>query len=67
MTKESYPQCKIAINYAANCEVGSNPMIFGIIAETLIKLICNSSAEKIQNMDIKTFAEEYIRKINLQY
>lgn len=67
MTKESYPQCEIAINYAANCEVGSNPMIFGIIAETLIKLICNSSAEKIQNMDIKTFAEEYIRKINLQY
>lgn len=67
MTKESYAQCEIAINYAANCEVGSNPMIFGIIAETLIKLICDSSVEKIQNMDIKTFTEEYIRNIYLQY
>ncbi len=62
MAKNSYPQCEIAINYAANCEVGSSPIIFEVIAETITKLICSSSEEEIQNMNIETFTKKYVRK-----
>jgi hypothetical protein len=67
MNGGKYPQCDIGIDYAANCEVGSSPFIFGAIAEILIKLICDSSAEKISDLGIEAFTEQYISKINLQY
>lgn len=67
MNEKNYPQCEIKIEYAANCEVGSSPIIFGVIAEMLVKLICSSSIEELSNMDIETFTTKYVRKINLQY
>lgn len=67
MNEEDYPQCEIKIEYAANCEVGSSSMIFGIIAEILVKLIGSSSLEEIASMSIETFTAKYVKKINLQY
>ena len=65
--KESYPQCNIIFEDSANCEVGSSPMIFGIIAEIIINIIFSGSVDEILNLDIKTFTKLYVKNINLQY
>lgn len=65
--KNVYPQCHILFEYAANCEVGSSPMIFGIIAEIITNLICTSSLDEIHNISIDSFTEKYARNIGLCY
>ncbi len=67
LEKEFYPQCKITIEDSANCEVGSSPMIFGMIADIIVNLIYTSSEYEIYNMDIETFSEQYIKNTKLKY
>lgn len=65
--KESYPQCDIMFEDAANCEVGSSPMLFGIIAEIVVNLICTGTEDEISNMNIEEFTEQYASKCKLIY
>lgn len=65
--KENYPQCDICFDYAANCEVGSSPMIFEIIAEMIMEIIYANSVKEIFNMSIEDFTQKYVRNINLCY
>ena len=65
--KKVFPQCDISFEYAANCEIGSSPMLFGIIAEIIINIICTCTMEELFNMDIEKFTEEYIKKVSLRY
>lgn len=67
LKKESFPQCDIFIEDSANCEVGSSPMIFGIIAEIMINLISSGEEDAILNLDIETFTKLYVNNINLKY
>lgn len=67
LKKDRYPQCNIVIGDAANCEVGSSPMIFGIMADIMIDLICTGSEDEFVNMDIETFTGKYVKNIHLQY
>lgn len=61
LDKEKYPQCIISFENAANCEVGSSPMLFGMIAELIVDLICTSSKEDVLNMNIEDFTKQYIK------
>lgn len=61
LEKEKYPQCVISFENAANCEVGSSPMLFGMIAELIVDLICTSSKEDVLNMNIEDFTKQYIK------
>lgn len=65
--KESYPQCNIIFEDSANCEVGSSPMFFGIIAEIIVNIIFGGSIDEILNLDVETFTKLYVKNINLQY
>lgn len=67
LEKESYPQCSIIIEESAHCEVGSSPIVFGIIADIIANIICVNSENEILNMDIETFTKQYVKTINLQY
>lgn len=67
LEKEYYPQCKIMIEDSANCEVGSSPMIFGMIANIIVNLIYTGSEDKIYNMDIETFTKQYMKDTKLKY
>ncbi len=59
--KEYYAQCKIIIEDSANCEVGSSPMFFGIIANIMVNIIASNSIHKIFDMDIETFTKQYVK------
>ena len=61
LDKETYPQCVISFEDAANCEVGSSPMLFGMVAELIVDLICTSSKDDILAMDIEDFTKQYIK------
>lgn len=61
LKKNKYPQCKIVFEYAANCEVGSSPMIYRLISEIVINMIFENVYEKIIDMDIKTFTEQFAK------
>ena len=63
--QERCPQCRISFLYAANCEVGSSPMLFGIIAEIIIKIICTGSINELPGMDQEAFTERYIKQYHL--
>lgn len=65
--KDRYPQCKIIFGHAANCEVGSSPMIYRLISEMMIDMIFENAYEKIMDMDIKTFTERSAQNIGLHY
>ena len=65
ITKTTYPNCEINFEYAANCEIGSSPMIFGVIAEMIINLIDTSSIEDFYYISLGEFAQKYAKKINL--
>lgn len=67
LKKESFPQCSISIEESANCEVGSSPMLFGIISNIIINIIYTSSEDEILNMSIENFTEKYVKNIGLQY
>lgn len=67
LEKGSYPQCSIIFEEAANCEVGSSPIIFGIIVDIITNIICTSSENEIRDMSIETFTKQYVRNICLQY
>ena len=64
--ERDYPQCEILVDSSANCEVGSSPVLFGIIAEMLVKLICVASAEQVMEMGAEAFALEFADKLNLR-
>ncbi len=61
LEKEKYPQCKIVIEDSANCEIGSSPMFFGMIADIIVNLIYTSSEDEIYNMNIETFTNQYMK------
>lgn len=63
--KAEYLQCDIFFDYAANCEVGSSPMIFGLIAEMLINIVYESSYNELANITIADFTKKYLKKITL--
>lgn len=65
--KEDFPQCNISFEYAANCEIGSSPMLFGIIAEIIVNIIFSSSYDNILNMNIEDFTKQYINRVNMIY
>lgn len=65
--KNEYLQCEIFFDYAANCEVGSSPMLFGIIAEMIIELAYTSSPDEISRINIEDFSKRYTNNINLRY
>lgn len=65
--KNIYPQCSILFEYAANCEVGSSPRLFEIIAEIIINLICTSSLDEICSINIEDFTKKYVKSMTLQY
>lgn len=65
--KEVYPQCEITFDYAANCEVGSSPMIFACISEMIVEIIYANSIEKIFDMNVKDFTNQYVKNIRFVY
>ena len=65
--KDDYPQCDIAFAYAANCEVGSSPMIFSIITKMLLELIYCNAFDEISSMSIENFTQKYVRDITFRY
>ncbi len=67
LKKDSYPQCSITLEESVNCEVGSSPIIFGIIADIITNIICTSSEDEILDMNIETFTKQYVKNISLQY
>lgn len=67
LEKESYPQCSIILEESANCEVGSSPRIFGIIADIIINIICAGAEDEILDMNIEAFTRQYVKNISLQY
>lgn len=64
LEKERYPQCAISFEDAINCEVGSSSMLFGVIAEIIVNLICTSTEEDMLNMNIEDFTKRYISQYN---
>ena len=67
LNRKNFPQCDIFFDYAANCEVGSSPALFGCIAKMLIRLISSNLMDQIFNMGIKEFTEEFVQDVNLRY
>lgn len=67
LNRKNFPQCDIYIDYAANCEVGSSPALFGCIAKMLIHLISSNLIDQIFNMDIKEFTEQFVQDVNLRF
>lgn len=65
--KEDFLQCEIAFEYAANCEVGSSPMIFSIITKILLELIYHNAFDEISSMSIADFTEKYVKGICFRY
>ncbi len=65
--KEIYPQYDVGFDYAANCEVGSSPMMFSYIAEIIMDMLYVDSIEEIFNMSIENFTEQYVKKIKFMY
>lgn len=63
--KEEYPQCNIFFDYAANCEVGSSPMVFGLIAEMIVNIVYESSYDELANITIADFTKKYVKKVIL--
>lgn len=61
--KENCPQCSIIFEDSANCEVGSSPMLFGIIAEMIINIICSGSVDEIFDFDSETFYKRYVKDV----
>ena len=67
LKKDHYPGYKIVFEYAANCEVGSSPMIYQIISEIIINMIYENACEKILDMDVETFTKEFAKNASLHY
>ncbi len=67
LKKGKYPQCKVIFEYAANCEVGSSPMIYELISEIIINIIFENAYEKIMDMDIQSFTNQFAKNVNLHY
>lgn len=67
LKKDKYPQCKVLFEDAANCEVGSSPMIYELVSEIIINIISENACEKIINMDIQSFTNQFAKNINLNY
>ena len=65
--EDDYPQCEILVDSAANCEVGSSPALFGIIAKMLAKLIHVDSMEEVIDMKPEVFAAKFAGKAPLWY
>ena len=60
LEKEVFPQCSNCYKHAAHSAVASSPMIFGVIAETIINIICTGSVDEIFHLDAETF---YIKNL----
>ena len=64
--KREFPQCEIVLMHAANCEVGSSPMSFGLISNLLIDLIYKSSLDELYNISVEDFKQKYLEEINFK-
>ncbi len=58
---ETFPQCTLFFEEAANCEAGSSSMYFGGIAELLVRMIEKENAADIFFMSEKEFAEHFFK------
>lgn len=67
LKKDKYPQYKVLFECAANCEVGSSPMIYELISEIIINIISENACEKIMDMDIQSFTYQFAKNVNLHY
>lgn len=67
LKRDKFPQYKVLFEYAANCEVGSSPMIYGMISEIIINIISENACEKIMDMDIQSFTNQFAENVNLHY
>lgn len=62
-----FPKCDLVFEYAANCEVGSSPIFFEIIAEMIMKIIYTWNNCDLYCMDIESFTKLYAYRMNLKY
>lgn len=67
LKRDKYPQYKILFEYAANCEVGSSPMIYEMISEIIINIISENACERIMDMDIQSFTNQFAKNVTLHY
>lgn len=61
-----FPNCNLHYDYAANCEVGSSPMFFEMISETLTELISSGLNLNICESDATELLSFFGRKFNLK-
>lgn len=64
--KKNFPQCNLTFKYAANCEIGSSPMLFGILAETIMDTIYSSCSPKASCVDVALLVEQIVKKFGLR-
>lgn len=67
LKRDKYPQYKIVFECAANCEVGSSSMIYELISGIIINIISENICEKIMDMDIESFTQQFANNVNLHY
>lgn len=63
---EKFPSCNISFDYSVNCEVGSSPMFFGIIAESLIELISMLNVASLSELTLKPCEDFLVNKFGLR-
>lgn len=50
---DTFPLCNISLDHSANCEVGSSPMFFRMIVESLIELISMLNVASLSELALK--------------
>lgn len=66
LRKVDFPNCNISIVYSANCEVGSSPMFFKLIAESLVDLICCQSICNLNSLEKTDISHLFGFRFNLK-
>ena len=63
---EKFPLCNISFDYSLNCEDGSSPMFFSIIAESLIELISMLNVANLSELTLKPCEDFLVNKFGLR-
>jgi len=63
---DTFPLCNISFDHSANCEVGSSPMFFRIIAESLIELISMLNVVSLSELTLKPCEDFLVSKFGLR-
>lgn len=66
LEKKNYPQCSIDFIYSANCEVGSSPMFFSMLAEVIMNIIYDETYDEVWKMNTADFTNQYLKKFHLK-